>query len=257
MHFGLKLFKLVSISANAVIFLISLVVNIFLIVKITGNESTISSALDLANIPDLPIPNIVSGLMKFAIFGCTAMMAISFCGGFGAIYEKKVLLKIYSLVIFAITTLKFIALVCFIIGKDKLYTVLNDALFHFVANSYDGDIASTNAFSRLWDAVQVGLKCCALNDPSDFAFAALPASCCHTASGASTDLSVILAQPASAFVNCAQAPDDTNSNINTPCKAVIERKLDQASNVLILLNFVTIVVLIVMIFGSLMLVQKI
>merc|ERR1719180_228838 len=92
----LHLFKITVIILNGLKFYLMLIADIYCI-NMFNNKNSVTRMLNFVQIPNLPIPDAVSGLLLLGIIIFSITLTISFCGCYGACWERKFFLELYAL----------------------------------------------------------------------------------------------------------------------------------------------------------------
>jgi len=234
MKCGLKLFKIFLTVLNSLIFIASLSIIIYCSWIKIGKDS-LSKVLNIVNLPLIELPDLVGSILNLIITIASFFLVISFCGSFGAIFQKKMLLKSYGAVVILNLIIQLIALGMFMFAKEKIMELFDNAIFHFVATVYELDVTKSLGLSKLWDSIQIGFQCCGFHGSSDFS--TLPLSCCKPDSVSAADILTLdfgaVVDLTSTLTDCVGASTSSNSNIDIPCKSIIDGLLSKISNIII------------------------
>jgi len=257
MNIGAKLVKIVLATINVIVLIASFSIVVYCIWMAKSKDS-LSKVLNTVNIPLIELPDIVGSILNLIIAGFTLMMLISFCGGFGAIWEKKVLLKTYGATLVILLILQLVALLMYLFARNKIMELFDNAIFHFVATVYGTGVSEDLGLSALWDAVQVGFQCCGFHSSADFA-GTLPLTCCKPNTGTPVEdlFSLSVLNPVDTLIDCVSSPTTTNSNSGIACKSFVNDFLFKISNIIIGVVVALCLVEGLLVGGTVLLVKKI
>jgi len=115
----------------------------------------------------------------FLIVLGVVIFAIAFFGCCGAILENSCLIHTYAIILFVVVIAEIGTGIAAYVEKDKVRSTLNENMANGL-NDYN--TTSENVMTQSWDYVQENLKCCGVNNNTDWqelAFKSMPDSCCE------------------------------------------------------------------------------
>ncbi|XP_071550997.1 CD151 antigen-like [Panulirus ornatus] len=136
--------------------------------------------------------------------GCIIFF-VSFLGCFGALKEVKCMLLMYFIIVLLLFIILLIGGILGYVFRDKAETTVNHAMMSAMK---EYEIDSTEPVTKAWDETQQAMKCCAINNQTEWArynseFSSssiqIPKSCCK-----------INDETGKAF-ECQRAPTSSNS----------------------------------------------
>ncbi|XP_025090071.1 tetraspanin-18-like isoform X2 [Pomacea canaliculata] len=179
------------------------------------------------------------------IVGGVFLFIIGFAGCCGAVKEIKCLLGVYIAIVLLIVIAEIVAASLAIAFKGKVEVELKQALKDGIRQYYDGQLNSSNAFSRAFDFAQVEFDCCGVDNYTDFYISAwrnktdhnilVPFTCCEL-----KDKNAFLDgnKPELKNEKCPVThPSKSNPNTDTPCFPAIKDWVMRHANIIIGIGF--------------------